>query len=289
MNGRPAAARRGRTAVLLGTPVVTVFAVLYLLPLLMTVRESLKVHVPGRIGGVAGTFTLANYAELLDPVYVRFFLDTFRISLVAAVLALAAGYPVAYFAARRRAGTLRTALIATLVSMLFLGAIVRVYSLLLTLGPVGLLHPLVSLLGIAPNSVTLIEVTVTLGLMHSLIPIVALTLMGTISNVDPRLEDAAQSLGAARWWAFLSITTPLSLRGLVSSFLLAYAIAISSFVVPMVLGKGIVSFATNLVYERFSEVANFPSGAAIAVVMLVLSIAIVYGLLRVVMRRFGVA
>lgn len=283
------AAGGGRAAVLLGAPVVSVFLVLYLLPLLITVRESVKVYIPGRIGGMAGTFTLTNYVDLLDTAYVRFFLDTFRISFTATVLALAVGYPLAYFVARRRAGSMRTALVALLISMLFLGAIVRVYSLLLTLGPVGLLHPMVAVLGVAPNSVTLIEVTVMLGLMHSLIPIIALTLMGTIHNVDPKLEDAAQSLGAPRWWAFFTVTTVLSLRGIVSSFLLAYAIAISSFVVPMVLGKGIVVFATNLVYERFSEVANFPSGAAIAVVMLLLSIAIVYGLLRLVMRRFDVA
>ena len=278
--------RFNRSALFLLLPVLAAFAVLYVFPLLMTLRESLKVYEPGRIGGLDGSFTLANYLDLLHAVYFRFFLDTFRISLAAALGALVIGYPIAYYVARLRSGLWRTSLVGLLICMLFLGIIVRVYALVLTLGPVGILHPVVDALGLAPNSGLLIEASVMLGLMHNLIPIVALTLVGTIHNVDPKLEEAAQSLGASRLTAFFTVTTVLSLRGLISSFLLAYAIAISSFVVPMVLGKGIVVFATNLIYERFSEIANFPSGAAIAIVMLMLSVAIVYGLMRLVSRRF---
>ena len=206
--------------------------------------------------------------------------------MIATMLALIAGYPIAYFIARRRSGMLRTVLIAFLICMLFLGIIVRVYSLALTFGPVGILHPVAQFLGLRQNDVLLIEATVILGLMHNLIPIIALTLMGTIHNVDPMLEDAAQSLGAPRWKAFFVITAVLSMRGIISSFLLAYALAISSFVVPMVLGKGIVVFATNLIYERFSEVADFPGGAAISVIMLLFSVIIVYGVLRLITWRF---
>jgi putative spermidine/putrescine transport system permease protein len=281
--------RANRGALLLLTPVLVTFGFLYFFPLFITVRESLKTFIPGRIGGVAGSFTLANYIDLLHPVYLDYFLDTFRISLIATILALIAGYPIAYYVARRRSGLLRTGLVAFLICMLFLGIIVRVYSLVLTLGPVGILHPVAKFLGLQHNDLFLVEATVILGLMHNLIPIISLTLMGTIHNVNPMLEDAAQSLGAPRWKAFLSVTAVLSLRGIISSFLLAYALAISSFVVPMVLGKGIVVFATNLIYERFSEVADFPGGAAISVVMLALSVIIVYGVLRIVTWRFDSA
>jgi ABC-type spermidine/putrescine transport system permease subunit I len=77
----------------------------------------------------------------------------------------------------------------------------------------------------------------------------------------------------------------LSGRGILSAFLLGYALTISSFVIPLVLGKGVVLFATNLIFNRFSEMANYPGGAAIAVVMLVLSFLIIYGIVRVVGGR----
>ena len=113
--------------------------------------------------------------------------------------------------------------------------------------------------------------------------------MGTIHNVNPALEQVAQSLGAPRWKAFFTITVLLSGRGILSAFLLGYALTISSFVIPMVLGKGIVLFATNLIFNRFSEMAHYPGGAAIAVVMLLLSFLIIYAIVRVVSRRLELA
>jgi putative spermidine/putrescine transport system permease protein len=74
----------------------------------------------------------------------------------------------------------------------------------------------------------------------------------------------------------LSVTLPLALPGLLSAFMIAFAMCISSFVVPLILGRGVVLFTTNLMYVRFSDVANFPSGAAIGMIMFVLAGAVVY-------------
>ena len=153
------------------------------------------------------------------------------------------------------------------------------------LAPVGVLLPVSRFLGVSPNSLTITELVVIAGLLHYVIPLMALTLVGTIHNVNPALEQVAQSLGAPRWKAFFTITVLLSGRGILSAFLLGYALTISSFVIPMVLGKGIVLFATNLIFNRFSELAHYPGGAAIAVVMLLLSFLIIYGIVRVVSRR----
>src|SRR5262249_45293982 len=154
----------------------------------------------------------------------------------------------------------------------------------LTLGPTGFLLPIARLLDVSPNSLLMTEIVVVCGLLHMIVPIIALTLIGTVGNVNPRLEQAAQSLGAPRWCAFFEITFALTPRGLVSGFLLGSALSISSFIIPLVLGKGIVVFATNLIFARFQDVANYPSGAAIAMTMLILSFAIVYGVSFLVRR-----
>jgi ABC-type spermidine/putrescine transport system permease subunit I len=264
--------------------VLLVFVVLYLLPILLMIRESFRIYQPSRIGGLSGTFTLDNYRELLQPAYFTYFLDTFRISFVATMIGLIFAYPVAYYVARFR-GMIRTTWIALLVAMLFLGSLVRAYAIALTFGPVGFLLPIARSLDVSPNSLVLTELVVICGLMHLIVPMMALTLVGTVANVNPRLENAAMSLGAPRWKAFFSIVVRLSLPGLLSAFLLGYALSISSFVIPLILGKGFVLFATNLIYTRFSEVANFPSGSAVATVMLVLSFVIIYGLVTFVARR----
>jgi putative spermidine/putrescine transport system permease protein len=103
-------------------------------------------------------------------------------------------------------------------------------------------------------------------------------LIGTFQNLNPRLEEAASSLGAPRWRVAMSVTLPLALPGLLSTFMIVFAMCISNFVVPLILGRGVILFTTNLMYTRFSDVANYPSGAAIGVIMLVLSCSMVYAI-----------
>jgi ABC-type spermidine/putrescine transport system permease subunit I len=107
-----------------------------------------------------------------------------------------------------------------------------------------------------------------------------LILIGAIQNLNPRLTEAAQSLGASVFASHFTITIPLCIRGLFSAFLVSMTLGISAFVIPWILGRGRVLFISNLVYSRFSEVANYPSGAAISIVMMVLSLLLIFVLTR---------
>ena len=78
----------------------------------------------------------------------------------------------------------------------------------------------------------------------------------------------------------------MSARGILSAFLIGYTLSISAFVVPMILGRGKLLFVSNLIYSRFSEIANYPSGSAISIVMLMLSLIIIYVVSRVAAARW---
>jgi ABC-type spermidine/putrescine transport system permease subunit I len=278
--------RLGAGWLLIG-PAVVLMVVLLVAPLLTIANESFKSYVPGRIGGVGDFhFTFANYADMLAPAYLEYFGQTLRIGFEATLLGLALGYPIAYLVARQRSQWVRKALLTFLFSMLFMSILVRVYALLLTFGSVGMLRNTASILGYSPNSFGFTEILVIAGLLHVIVPMIALTLVGTIQNINPSLEAAALVLGAPRWKTFLAVTLPLSSRGIMSAFLIAYTLCISAFVVPLILGKGVVLMVANLIYSRFSEVANFPGGAAIAVLLLVISLAIVYGIMLVTKPRW---
>jgi putative spermidine/putrescine transport system permease protein len=270
-----------RSAALLLIPALILLLLLLVLPLVLTAEESFRQFVPGRVGSALDApLTLANYTELLKPAYVGYFIETFRIGLVATIIGLIIAYPIAYSIARQKSAVLRKLWVAFLIAMMFLSALVRVYSLALTFGPVGYLRVLARLFGLNPNGPTMTETLVIAGLLHYIVPMSSLVLVGTIQNVNPRLADAAQALGAARWRAHLDVTLPLSIRGLISAFLIAYTLCISAFVIPMILGKGSILFVSNLIYSRFSEVSNKPSGAAISMVMVVLSLALIYAVTR---------
>src|SRR5579871_6422386 len=99
--------------------------------------------------------------------------------------------------------------VGCLVTFMFLSVLVRTYGLELTFGSVSPVVPLVRSLGLSPNGSTYIEILLTAGLLQFVIPISALTLLGTLQNLDPRLVDAAMALGAPAWKAHLSVTLPL--------------------------------------------------------------------------------
>lgn len=267
--------RRG-AALLLG-PAILIVVGLLLLPLLNIAEESFRLFVPGHVGAASDApFTLRSYTELLHPAYLRFFADTFRISLVASLLALAVAYPIAYHLVRKAKPRMRRVWITGFVSLIFLSILVRVYAVALTFGSIGFGRSIAEALGMSPNGASYAELMIVAGLLHFLIPMATLSLIGTIQNINPRLFDAAQSLGAARVTSHVTVTLPLSLRGLLATFLLCYTFCISAFVIPMVLGKGRILFVSNLIYSRFGEVGDYPSGAALSLVMLALSMLLIY-------------
>ena len=209
-----------------------------------------------------------------------------RISLLASVVGILFAFPLAYWIGRRFSPRLRAVVVGSFVTLMFLSILVRTYALELTFGAAGLLRPILLSFGISPNGRNYIEFLVGAGLLHYIVPMATLTLLGTIQNVDPRLVDAAQALGAPAWKAHLTITVPLCRRGLLAAFLFAFTFSISAFVIPMILGKGRVLFISNIIYNRFSEIADYPSGAAISIVLFGFALIIVYVLSRQVHGRW---
>lgn len=277
--------RLSRLHRLLLAPALLIIVALLVAPVGLMAIESVRPFVPGRAGSGAG-WTLTNYTELFSSAYAFYFWDTFRIGFIVSALAVALGAPLAWHAARTRHHGLRLFIFGLLISLLFLSLIAKLYAIQMTWGATGPLTFFGRLIGIPVSSPRYAEVQVLIGLLHFVLPVAALMLIGTFQNINPQLEQAAASLGAPRWHVAGSVTLPLAVPGLLSAFMIAFAMCISNFVVPLILGRGVVLFTTNLMYTRFSDVANYPSGAAIGIIMLVLALAIVYTLMVLVRTLF---
>jgi ABC-type spermidine/putrescine transport system permease subunit I len=279
--------KTGRSSLPLLLPAGAVFLGFFFLPMAGLFIESFRLYVPGSIGSAADApFTLNNYKELLTPSFAGFFYETLRISVAASLVGLLFSFPLAYWITRRLSPRWRAIAVGLFVTLMFLSVLVRTYALELTFGAVGPLRPLLMEFGISPNGRAYIETLVGAGLLHYIVPMSTLTLLGTIQNVDPRLFDAAQVLGAPGWKAHLNITLPLCMRGLLAAFLFAFTFSISAFVIPMILGKGRVLFISNLIYNRFSEIADYPSGAAVSMVLFFVALSIVYITSRQITKRW---
>jgi putative spermidine/putrescine transport system permease protein len=275
--GRPMSAAVSRPSVVpLLAPASLILVAGFVLPLVNLGIESLHQFTPGRVGSVEGApLTLENYQELLNGAFGDVLATTFWLGGLAAAIGLTVAFPLAYCIVRRFSPRWRTLALGMMIMLVLSSILVKTYAIELTFGAVGVTRPLLLALGISPNSHGVIEAVVVAGLVHAIVPVAVLTLVGAVQSIDPRLVDAAQSLGAPAWKAHLTITLPLSLPALVSSFLVSLTFAISAFVIPMVLGRGRILFMSNIIYTRFSDIANYPSGAAVSLAMLAVAMVVI--------------
>ncbi|MBT1158640.1 ABC transporter permease subunit [Aminobacter anthyllidis] len=274
--------RHFKSQLLLLLPAAAVYLFFLVLPLWTVIAESFRTFTPGRIGAVAGApLTVKNYTEFAGPVYATYFGQTYVLAFFASVIAIIIAFPVAYYIAKNASASVRKIWISALVGLMFLSALVRIYAIELTFGSVGILAPFMSFVGVNMNGTAYINIIIIVGLLHYAIPISILIMIGAILNLNPRLTEAAQSLGASAIESHLSVTIPLCIKGIVSAFLVSMTFGVSAFAIPWILGRGRVQFISNIIYSRFSEVSNYPSGAAISIIMLVLSLLMIFIISRI--------
>lgn len=234
------------------------------------------------------TFTIENYWKFLtDKFYLNYLWVTIRISAECTVIALFLSYPVAYFLARTRSTLVRGAILTLVIVSNFTNTVIILYSWLLSLADNGIINGLLLHIGLisAPLRLTYNEFSVVVAMVHWVLPFTIFSLIGSIQNIDPSIEQAAQSLGANKLLTFVRITLPLSIPGIVASVLLSFLGEITSFVIPMVMGGGRFSFISNLIYDKIIFSTNFPFGSAASMILLWLTLLIGYGFNKLLTRK----
>ena len=246
---------------------------------------SFRAYVAGSLE--PGGFTLANFADLLKPLYARVFLDTVWICFLTAISTLIVGYPLAYALVRTQNAILKSTLLVIVVTPLFLGEVVRTYSWIIVLGNNGFINSMLMNLGIVKQPVQFMFTTfgVVVALVHVTMPVMVIMLAAGLSHIDPDYQKAAESLGAGPVRTFLTITLPLSMPGVVAGVTTAFAWTFSAFASPQLIGGGKVNMISNLVYQLGFASFNFPFAASLCVAGLALTI-VVLSMLQLAARPF---
>ena len=244
---------------------------------------SFRAYVPGSLE--PGGFTLANFADLLKPLYARVFLDTVWICFLTAISTLIVGYPLAYALVRTQNAILKSTLLVIVVTPLFLGEVVRTYSWIIVLGNNGFINSVLVNLGIVKQPVQFMFTTfgVVVALVHVTMPVMVIMLAAGLSHIDRDYQKAAESLGAGPVRTFLTITLPLSMPGVVAGVTTSFAWTFSAFASPQLIGGGKVNVISNLVYQLGFASFNFPFAASLCVAGLALTI-VVLSMLRLAAR-----
>lgn len=246
-------------------------------------QYSLRTYIPGSLE--AGGFTLANFADLAKPLYADVFVNTVWICFLTALFSLVFGYPLAYALVHTQNLAVKTVILVTVVTPLFLGEIVRTYSWIIVLGNRGFINSVLLKLGIVNEPIQMLftRFGVVTALVHITLPVMVIMLAAALSHIDRDYQRAAQSLGAGPIRAFLTVTLPLSTPGIVAGVTTAFAWTFSAFATPQLIGGGRVNMVSNLVYQLGFASFNFPFAATLCVAGLALTF-FVLALLRAAAR-----
>ena len=253
-------------------------AIAFLAAMAAVLQFSLRAYVPGSLE--PGGFTLANFTDLLKPLYSRVFLDTVWICALTAVSTLLVGYPLAYAMVRTQSAILKSILLVIVVTPLFLGEVVRTYSWIIVLGNNGFINSVLRDLGIIQQPIQFMFTTfgVVVALVHVTMPVMVVMLAAALSHIDQDYERAAESLGAGPVRTFLTVTLPLSMPGVVAGVTTAFAWTFSAFATPQLIGGGRVNMISNLVYQLGFASFNFPFAASLCVAGLALTFVVLSAL-----------
>ena len=241
--------------------------VFFVLPLLTLATTSLQ---EGSIAeGFALTWRFANYTDSLLE-YRSQLGRSFRYAGMATVLALLISYPLAYVMAFR-AGRWRNILLLLVVAPFFTSFLVRTLAWKIILADNGQVVAALRAIGLldADGRLLATSVAVVAGLTYNFLPFMTLPLYASLERLDPRLIEAAQDLYAGPVTAFRRVTFPLSLPGVVAGTLLTFIPASGDFINVRFLGTPAQSMIGNVIESRFLVVLDYPSAAALSLVLMV--------------------
>jgi len=272
--------------VLLVAPAVVFFLIFFILPVGNMILFSF--FQQDGSGALSGSPTLANYGRLLSvDLYRKVVFTTVRVSLFTTVGAMILAYPVAMVMVRGQAMVSRI-LAIIVIAPLLVNVVIRTYGwrVILSNSNNGVLNWVMLQLGLEPIRILYTEWAIVIGSIHVFLPLMVLPLAASLGKIDPAVEEAARTLGGSAWATFRRVTLPLSIPGLAVGSTLVFSLTSSSFVTPALLGGNFAKMLGTLVEEQIMSVFDWPFGAAIASVLVVIVIAINFAYVRLVERRF---
>jgi putative spermidine/putrescine transport system permease protein len=273
--GPVAEKRRGEglTAATLVTPATLFVAFCLLAPLCILFRYSLNEFVPAKKLMVEAV-TVANYVKFFtDPYYISILATTVRVAVMVTAICLVLGFPLAYVVARTQS-RFKNLLIISIILPLFVGNAVRAAGWMTIFGSKGAVNATLMGLGLIdkPLEIMFTEKAVIIGIIAVNLPFMVLTLQSVIEGIDRAVEEAAFSLGAPPGTMFRRVLWPLALPGILAGTILTFILAMNAYATPFLLGGPLFKMMAPLVYNQFTQQANWPFGAAIAFILMTVTL-----------------
>jgi spermidine/putrescine transport system permease protein len=235
------------------------------------------------VGGVIFNFSFENYRRVFDPVYLKIFGRSIGYAALTTILCVVIGYPVAYYIGRANEA-LRNKLLLLVMVPFWTSFLIRTYAWITILKQEGMLNGLVQAmnLGVEPFNLLYTPTAVVIGLVYAYLPFMILPIYGSAEKLDNSLIEAAYDLGAGPIRAFSSVIVPLTLPGIAAGTLLVFVPAIGMFAITDLMGGAKVPMIGNVIQNQFLQARDWPFGAALGVIFMLM-----FALTYVILQRRG--
>ena len=274
----------------LAGPYVLWMALVVIVPILLVVVYAFTAS--GETAADIGGFTLDNFSRM--GTYTVIFARSFQLALVATLVCLLIGYPLAYVMAKEGPGFQRVAMVIIMLPM-WVNFLLRTYAWMAILENNGILNNFFEAIGLFSliNSIFGTDISffpmirtqgaVVLGMVYNYLPFMVLPIYSVIIKLDNSLVEAARDLGASSAGVFRRVTLPLSLPGVLSGVTMVFVPSVSTFAISRMMGGNNQMLLGNLIEQQFLGGAYNPHlGSAIALVMMIIVVACMW-----IMNRFG--
>lgn len=211
-----------------------------------------------------------------DEYYIKIFIRTLKIALMSAVICILLGVPTAYFISRCDKKW-RSLLMAISIFPLLTNSVVRSFAWINILGKNGVINTLLVNLGIIDKPMKLLytEFSILIGTIYLFLPLMIVTVVGAMENIDNDMMEAAESLGANRVVAFLKVILPMSLPGIIVGGVLVFTGALTAYTTPQLLGGNGNLVLATLIYQRAMTIGDWTGASVIATIMIITTIIVI--------------
>lgn len=244
-------------------------------PLLYMVILSFWTRAEG--WGVVKQFTLDNYINIFEPVYLNTFVESFRLAILCTALIILLGYPFGYLMATL-SPVWKKRLMMMLMIPFWTSSLIRLYGWMIVFRANGTLDQVLMGLGIraAPLKLLYTYPAVVVGMVYALIQFMILSVYSSAEKLDWSLLEAARDLGATPVQAFFTITLKLTMPGLLSGVILTFIPSMGLFFIADILGGNKVVLVGSLIQDQLMKAHNWPFAAALSVALMLLTTVLIF-------------
>jgi putative spermidine/putrescine transport system permease protein len=265
----------------------TILVILGLLgPLVLMSRFSFNRFVPGQL--MVEALSFENYRKFLsDSFYQDVLATTVWVSALSTLLCLLAGFPVAYFLVRLVPPRWKSRLLILIILPLLMGNAVRTAAWMVVLGDKGLLSAIMRHVALTFQlKIMYTPTAVVIALVSVMLPFMIITLQSVLEGIDQNIEDAAGSLGASHLTVLRRIVLPLALPGILAGTMLCFILSMNAYATPVLIGGPQFHMMAPEVYQQIAKAMNWPFGAALALILMAVTLILTTTANALVQRRY---